>query len=410
MANSQYIKSATMFGLSFNTEVRVLPAVTHALAEATIGLGFNCAVKVDTPVVIKGVSDCILIFESFSVARAEIPAEIVFTSSPWVSQTWPGPDAKSSFYPAPIATHIDSIAGRILFAVGQEVIFSEHGLPGVVDMVKNRLRYGSRVRMVRSVGEGFFVSDETAVYFVGGTNPDTWSHRKILNFPAFEWANSSHLVDPMLFGFETSQMSLLFATPEGVFLGLPSGSVFNLTNKRYELKKEYNSLTVRGKTEIILGGAEGGMHVQGAVGEVGSKAVSENSLQTRSILAVADQTYIAGFDGLYNLEKSIKSGKEKCFAFATTDFGNKNQKSINSAYLRLQGIGDYELLVMADRNGQWHSYPFEVKNEGMCEVRVKVGKGLVGRYMTLKVVSCACFEIEQIDLSIMISKFSRRRQ
>lgn len=137
----------------------------------------------------------------------------------------------------PIGKHIDVVSGRVLVAVGDEVFFTEYGLPGLVDPNKGRRRFeGGEVIMVASVQTGFYVSTEQAVYFVGGVAPILeLPVKKVLNYPAIEYGKNQELIDPSFFGFETTQLSTLFATVNGPVVGLPDGTAVNLIDKQIKM-------------------------------------------------------------------------------------------------------------------------------------------------------------------------------
>ena len=55
------------------------------------------------------------------------------TSSDWTDSEWTGGDSNRSFNETPVGNHIDVLSGRIALSVGEEIFWTEYGLPGLVD-------------------------------------------------------------------------------------------------------------------------------------------------------------------------------------------------------------------------------------------------------------------------------------
>lgn len=179
-------------------------------------------------------------------------------SSPWPVSVWPKRDTTSPKITTPIGRHIDILAGRVLLAVGKEVLFTEYGLPGLVDDNEGRRRFEGRVIMIAAVESGAFISTDKAVYFVEGLIPRKWKVKKVLNYPAIEWGVNQEMVDPSFLGFDTKKPSVLFATKQGPAIGLPSGIAENLSNRNVTLPAgcavHTGSILVVDETTVIQSG------------------------------------------------------------------------------------------------------------------------------------------------------------
>lgn len=149
-------------------------------------------------------------------------------SALWPTNEWTGQETTADMVATPTGEHLDVLSGRLILSVGDELFFTEYGLPGLIDNVRNRRRLESRIIMIASVQTGVYVSDEKAVYFLAGTNPHEWNVRKVLNYPAVEWGRNHDLINPSYFGIETTELSCLFATSRGPVVGLPDGIALNL--------------------------------------------------------------------------------------------------------------------------------------------------------------------------------------
>lgn len=179
-------------------------------------------------------------------------------SEPWPTNEWTGSENNSDMVATPAGIHLGMLSGRILLAVGKEIIFTEYGLPGIIDNVKNRRRYKSKVSMILPVQTGVYVSDEYAVYFLTGNNPRSWTSEKVLDYPAVEWGTNQDLINPSMFGLESYKPAGLFATVNGPVIGMPDGTPINLTEKNVTMPKncgtQSGSILVVDETTVIQSG------------------------------------------------------------------------------------------------------------------------------------------------------------
>jgi hypothetical protein len=214
----------------------------------------------------------------------------------------------------PIGTHIDVLSGRILLADDDELIFTEPYLPGIYNSIRGWRRFESDILMIRTVDNGTFVSDETSVYFLAGNNPNEWILKKILSYPAIEYGSNPLLINPQNFGLQTDQSSLLFNTEKGLCIGLPDGTIINLTEQRYTPFVECATLTVFNDSLAFMSGSSGGIVVQGKIGNPGSKAVTEWSGGFESLLATENGELIGagslGLSLLWGAASATTSGLE----------------------------------------------------------------------------------------------------
>jgi len=151
----------------------------------------------------------------------------------WQENDWTGPETTSEMLAMPTGEHIDILSGHMLVAVGDELFHSEHGLLNLVDNMKNRVRFESKITMVCAVQSGAYVSDEKSIYFLSNPDPNQWTLKKVLGYPAY--GLNQELVDPSFLGLDTTQLSGLFATSHGAVIGLPDGTAINLIDKNVTL-------------------------------------------------------------------------------------------------------------------------------------------------------------------------------
>jgi hypothetical protein len=126
-------------------------------------------------------------------------------------------------------------------------------------------------------------------------------------------------------------------------------------------------------------------------------------------------TYAAMSDGLYRLDGEDDAGVpiEAYFLTGYEDFGNEATKTQRVAYLGCASDGPLELLVRVDKRGDdLHSYSVERPHEeaqSEAPLRVKLGRGLKGRYWQVGLRNCdgADFHIDRLGLGVTTSTRKR---
>lgn len=118
--------------------------------------------------------------------------------------------------------------------------------------------------------------------------------------------------------------------------------------------------------------------------------------------------YGAMDDGLYRMEGDDDEGVpiDAEWMLGFEDFGNEAVKAQRVAYLGLTSDGPVELLVRVDRAGaQMYTYAVERPHEdaeGEAPMRVKLGRGLKGRYwqMGMRNVDGSFFSLDRLGMGV----------
>jgi hypothetical protein len=176
-------------------------------------------------------------------------------SKAWTVSEWPR-ETEEVYLPTPTGKFLDILSGCFIIASGNEIIWTESSIWGIVNENTAWERLESDVIMIYAVETGVYISDLKSVYWCAGLNPREWIFKKVLNYPAVPYKRYSKTIDPSHFGFQTSAPSALFGTVNGPVIGLPDGSAFNLVDKRVTMPKNYSKggLMVVDETMIILSG------------------------------------------------------------------------------------------------------------------------------------------------------------
>ena len=173
----------------------------------------------------------------------------------WPTSEWPR-ETTRQFISTPAGNHFDILSGRFIIAKNKELIYTEPGLLGLIDNVRNYRKFESDILMVYAIDNGLFVSDSEAVYWLAGLNPEEWQLVKVLPYPAIEYSRNHSLVDPSYFGFSISNPSALFGTVKGPVVGLFDGTVVNLIDKKVQMPigMSQGAIMVVDETTIIQSG------------------------------------------------------------------------------------------------------------------------------------------------------------
>jgi hypothetical protein len=129
--------------------------------------------------------------------------------------------------------HLAYHGGRICIAKDNILWYSEYAAHDWYDMARNFIPFNTRIRMIKSVENGLFVSTSKKIYFLEGLVPGDFTRRTRTSYPALEWSDAIDYIDGTdIPEFEISGLCALWVTPEGAMLGTPEGNVINLNKSK----------------------------------------------------------------------------------------------------------------------------------------------------------------------------------
>lgn len=145
----------------------------------------------------------------------------------------------------------------------------------------------------------------------------------------------------------------------------------------------------------------GAIAVQGAVGQVGSKATTELSYNFNSMVALPGGFQVgANGNGLFLLNQGeLDDGAtyERTFTVNTSDYGKQEFKQFRFLYIGFKGDNPFTVLVNTDEQG-WRDYTATPGKTGLQRaVQIPVGSNDQGRYWKIKITSNYSFVIDRID-------------
>jgi hypothetical protein len=160
-------------------------------------------------------------------------------SSVWPIGTYSGPDTNYSFTSAPVGNHIAfKRGGLMLIAVGA-ILWINH-LPynfGLYNLRSGFVSFPSAIRMICPMESGVFISDQTRTYFLRGTSWFDFVQVAAADYPALEWSLATDVVKLKDIGMDMPGEGRIWASTEGICLGMEDGTVTNLTRRKIEYPK-----------------------------------------------------------------------------------------------------------------------------------------------------------------------------
>ena len=153
---------------------------------------------------------------------------------PWVAGQYVGPPTDKSFSPPFAADLVTFYAGRTVLALDNFIAFSEPFAFSWFDLHGSSIVLDSAITAWKPIETGMFISTETAVYFLEGKSPESFSLRVVHDFPIIRGCVAPGRVDLALAGFQDGGRGVAFLARDGVCIGSPSGEVVNVTRMRVE--------------------------------------------------------------------------------------------------------------------------------------------------------------------------------
>lgn len=159
-------------------------------------------------------------------------------SHSWPVATYSGALTLRDFSAAPLGHLLEIRNSRMFIAEDNFLWYSEPGNYSLYRLAASYFGFQSRLRMVQAVTGGLWISDEEAIYFLGGeivpTVLEMPKQIKKADYPALE--GSAIKVSSGLIGIDgLSGIVTIFATSEGICVGSDDGNLINLTEKKIDL-------------------------------------------------------------------------------------------------------------------------------------------------------------------------------
>lgn len=155
----------------------------------------------------------------------------------WTVSEWTATDVDDHDV-VPPGKHICLLSERILIAVGNMLIFTEYGLPGIFNSVDGYVLFESEITMLCPVETGVYVSDQKNIHFLSGANPYEWTKKMVTDYPAMPYGSMQGLTNVSKLGIDSLSMAGIIATTTGPVVAMPDGLVVNLIDKTVSMPSD----------------------------------------------------------------------------------------------------------------------------------------------------------------------------
>ena len=197
------------------------------------------------------------------MAYAEVNGEFYYTNgidfgivratgvyADWEALNYVGQETNRVFDGPRAGNHLAFYTGRVFVAEGDVLWWSEPYAFSWYDRTRNFIQYPSRIKMVKPVENGLFVSDEQDTYFVSGREPKDFRQNVVAPYPAVEWSDAIDYVETWEIGLDNLEPGLcaVWASLEGACMGSSNGIFLNLNKKKviYPEVGTYGASIVKG--------------------------------------------------------------------------------------------------------------------------------------------------------------------
>ena len=160
-----------------------------------------------------------------------------------VSYSWPvgdyiGPETRKAFSAAPIGHLLEVRNLRMFIAVGNILWYSEPGAYNLYRLAANYFAFPGRIRMVQAVAGGLWISDDEAIYFLGGEIVPTAMKMPIqikkADYPVLE--GTAVKVPASQIGIKgLTGIVIMFTGTESICIGSIDGELIEFTKDKIDL-------------------------------------------------------------------------------------------------------------------------------------------------------------------------------
>jgi hypothetical protein len=126
---------------------------------------------------------------------------------------------------------------RLYTAQDETIFYSDAGRPMVMDERHNFIQCSGRVRMIKSVVDGLYISEGEHVFFYygdGKEDPPKFKRIPIIDVPCFE--GMAIKIEGEEISPKIASVVVVWPGEEGVFMGMPGGKFYTLTGRNFFLE------------------------------------------------------------------------------------------------------------------------------------------------------------------------------
>jgi len=327
-------------------------------------------------------------------------------SSAWTMQTYVGPTTMDSFSGPPMGERICWHQARMYIASGDTLFRSEPFQPGLFALARNHWRLDAPIIMLVSVksktNSGLFISTTKKTYFFN-TSGERPKLDEVAAYPALADSACLDKIEGLRLGLQPPGLCAFWLAKTGVCVGLPDGSMINMTESRVSLTGiDAGSGATLLRGPHLIGTYEGRTTLCTTLerGPITAKAVSQHSYCGFNSYCRSGDNYLAASSaGLYSIGGTTDAGVAIASSFAfMSDFGRPEPKWLRYLYFGHETTGNITVST-AVNEGSAVSSTVTYSAATQQSKRVPCGRGRRARYWTVSVanVSGSDFSVDTID-------------
>lgn len=135
--------------------------------------------------------------------------------------------------PVPPWTAIDWYRASLLYAVGDNVEWSNTFDYELRDQAMNYLHFGEPVEVIASLRDGFYVGTDSGIYWYTGSNMAELDMDQVADYGSIR-GTKTHINGAVVGSGESTERIPVWATQRGIVMGLPGGTLRNLHENKVD--------------------------------------------------------------------------------------------------------------------------------------------------------------------------------
>jgi hypothetical protein len=135
--------------------------------------------------------------------------------------------------PIPAWTAIDWYRASLIYAVGDNVEWSNTFDYELRDQATNYLHFGEPVEVIASLRDGFYVGTDSGIYWYTGSNMAELDMTQVADYGSIR-GTKTHINGAVVGSGESTERIPLWSTQRGIVMGLPGGALRNLHENKVD--------------------------------------------------------------------------------------------------------------------------------------------------------------------------------
>ena len=317
-----------------------------------------------------------------------------------------GPETTRVYQAPPAGQIVSFFRGRVYVVSGNVVWYTEAYGPNLMDYTRNFLQFESVVQVFHPVKEGVFVGTTEKVWFLRGSGPNDFIWETGHLAPAVRGTAVDVTLSKIGEG-ELHGTGVLWTGSDGICLGLPDGTVLDLTRKAVSFSVGSKGAAIVMEDKYIctmLDTEEGKLTVVLNLDLTG--LTQYLNYWFKGYAKFAGKYLGVSENGLAVLGEVDKDGDDQIvagFGIPLTDFGLEGNKKVRFLELSYKTSGGIKVTPVADEvaGSEVELVPIN-KNVVQTMQKIPVGRYLGGRYWSLLVENLdgADFSIDKISVEL----------